>query len=183
MIETERLCLRTWRNEDLLPFAKMNADPRVRKFYPSLLNREESDAAVARYRRMHELDGFCFFVAELRETSSFVGFIGMQRMSFQLPAVSLPVVEIGWRLTPEVWGKGLATEGARAVLRFAFAQIQLTEIVAIAVPINLQSRRVMEKLGMTHDAQNDFDNPKVPDGHPFQRHVLYRIDRNAWLNQ
>lgn len=183
MIETERLRLRPWKSGDLQPFATMNADARVRRFFPCPLSPEESDASVATYRRMHELDGYGFFAAELRATSKFIGVLGMQRMSFELAHVSKPAIEIGWRLEPEVWGQGLATEGARGVLQFAFRQIQLAEVVAITVPVNLPSRRVMEKLGMTHDAQDDFDHPKIADAHPLQRHVLYRIRRQAWLDR
>ena len=182
-IETPKLCLRQWRDEDLPLFAKMNANPRVREFFPSLLNREESDASVARFRQSYEQDGFCFFAAELRKTSRFIGFIGMERMPFPLPRVSQDTVEIGWRLTPEVWGQGLATEGARAVLQFAFVQAQLAEVAAFTVPANLPSRRVMEKIGMSRDPEDDFDHPKLPDRHPLRRHVFYRIDRQAWLNQ
>lgn len=175
MIQTERLLLRPWREEDRTPFAAMNADANVRRFYPTLLTREESDASIERYKAMCKRDSFCFFAAELRETSAFIGCIGLQTMRFQLPRVSQPAVEIGWRLTPEVWGRSLAPEGARAVLRFAFEQRNLSEVVAITTPANLPSRRVMEKLGMTHDPQDAFDHPKIPAGHSLRRHVLYRI--------
>lgn len=147
MIQTERLLLRPWRQEDRAAFAAMNADARVRRFYPSLLSREESDASIERYQEMYLRDGCCFFAAELRETSAFIGCIGLQRMSFALPSITSPTFEIGWRLTPEVWGQGLATEGARAALQFAFERQNLSEVVAITVPMNLPSRRVMEKLG------------------------------------
>ncbi|MGO8719679.1 MAG: GNAT family N-acetyltransferase [Acidobacteriaceae bacterium] len=180
MIETERLRLRPWQNQDLPVFAEMNADPRVRRFFPSLLSREESDVSVAAFRKMCERDGFGFLAAELRETSAFIGLIGIQRMTFPLPTVPPPAVEIGWRLHPQSWGKGLATEGARAVLRFAFEELQLPEVVAFTIPANLPSRRVMEKLGMTRDPQDDFDHPRVSSGHPFRHHVLYRLQRSAW---
>ena len=183
MIETERLILRPWKDTDLPPFAAMNADPRVRRFFPSLLTREESDASVTRFLESHQHDDFGFLAAELRENSQFIGLIGMQAMKFALPRVAQPAAEIGWRLTPEVWGRGLATEGARTVLQFAFEQLRLTEVVAFTVPANLASRRVMEKLGMTHDPHDDFDHPLIEDGHPMQRHVLYRIEREAWLNR
>jgi RimJ/RimL family protein N-acetyltransferase len=183
MIETERLRLRPWQNQDLPVFAEMNADPGVRKFFPSLLSREESDASVAVFRKMCDQDGFGFLAAELRKTSAFIGLIGIQRMTFPLPTVAPPAVEIGWRLHPESWGKGLATEGARAVLRVAFEELQLLEVVAFTIPANLPSRRVMEKLGMTRDPQDDFDHPRVPSGHPFRRHVLYRIQKDTWATR
>lgn len=179
VIETERLRIRPWKDEDLPPFAKMNADPRVRKFFPSMLSREESDASVTRFQRQYETSGFGFLATELRETSEFIGFIGLQTMSFELPAISQPAVEIGWRLMPEVWNRGLATEGARAILRYAFTQLRLEEVVAITVPTNYPSRRVMEKLGMTYDPKDDFDNPRVADAHPFKRQILYRIARGT----
>ena len=179
MIETERLLLLPWRKEDRGPFAAINADPKVRRFFPSLLSREESDASVDAQESMYSRHGFCLFATELRETSSFIGCIGLQGMTFEIPGVAQPAFEIGWRLTPEMWGQGLATEGARAVLRFALERQRLSEVVAITVPANLPSRRVMEKLGMTHDPQDVFDHPKIPAGHPLQRHVLYRILRRA----
>jgi RimJ/RimL family protein N-acetyltransferase len=180
MIETERLLLRPWQASDLPAFATMNADPRVRRFFSSLLTREESDASVARFVRMHELDGFGFLATELRDTSEFIGLIGIQRMSFLLPGLSIPAVEIGWRLNAESWGKGLATEGARACLDLAFEKFQIPEIVAFTIPANLPSRRVMEKLGMTRNPDDDFDDPRIPAGNPCQRHVLYRIKKSTW---
>lgn len=175
MIETDRLILREWRKDDLAPFAAMNADPRVRRFFPTLLTRKESDASVKRFRKSYAQAGFCFFAAELRATEKFVGFIGIERLPFPLARVPHGAVEIGWRLTPEVWGRGLATEGSRATLDFAFQQIGLAEVIAITVPSNLPSRRVMEKLGMTYDSRDDFDHPHIADGHPLKRHVLYRL--------
>ena len=175
LLETERLCLRPWQDSDREPFAAMNADVRVRKFFPSLLSREESDASIQFFREMYTRDGFCFLAAEIRQTHAFVGLIGIQTMNFSVPTVSAPAVEIGWRLTPEVWNQGLATEGARAVLRFALEKLLLPEVVAFTVPANLPSRRIMEKLGMSHDPQDNFDHPNLPAGHPLRRHVLYRF--------
>lgn len=180
MIETERLRLRRWHDADLPPFATMNADPHVRQFFPSLMTREESDASVAGFLRMYALDGYAFLATELRETSEFIGLIGIQRMSFLLPGLAVPAVEIGWRLNEKSWGKGLATEGARACLKLAFEQFQLPEIVAFTIPANLPSRRVMEKLGMTRNPDDDFDDPRIPAGNPCQRHVLYRIQKYDW---
>ena len=180
MIETERLRLRPWQESDLPAFAKMNADPLVRRFFSALLTPGESDASVDFFRQMYQQDGFGFLAAELRETSAFIGMIGIQKMNFPLPTVAPPAVEIGWRLQAESWGKGLATEGARACLDLAFEQFQLPEVVAFTIPANIPSRRVMEKLGMTRDPGDDFDHPRIPSGHPFQRHVLYRLQRNQW---
>ena len=105
----------------------------------------------------------------------FAGFIGLSIPSFEAPFT--PCVEIGWRLDPEHWNRGYATEGARAALDFGFVSLQLAEIVSFTVPENVRSRRVMEKIGMTHSPSDDFDHPALPQGHPLRRHVLYRMAR------
>jgi RimJ/RimL family protein N-acetyltransferase len=179
LITTERLILRPWKEDDFLPYAEMNADPRVREFFPSILTREQSDAEVRHFQTTHEKDGFCFFAAELIATGEFAGFIGLQTMTFVVPRVAQPAVEIGWRLSPLHWGKGLATEGARGVIRYAFATLRLREVVAITVPANLRSRRVMEKIGMKHHPELDFDHPRLPKGHPMRAHVLYALKLEA----
>jgi RimJ/RimL family protein N-acetyltransferase len=179
LITTERLILRPWKNEDFLPFAEMNADPRVREFFPSVLTREESDAGVRHFQSTYDRDGFCMFAAELIATGDFIGFIGLQTMNFVVPSVEQPAVEIGWRLSHKHWGKGLATEGARGVIRYGFATLHLREVVAITVPTNLRSRRVMEKIGMQHLHELDFDHPNIPEGHPLRAHVLYALKNDA----
>jgi RimJ/RimL family protein N-acetyltransferase len=172
MIQTERLILRPWRDADREPFARITADPRVMEFFPAVLTREESDALVDRCDAHYRQYGFTYFAAELCATSELVGFIGIARTP--IPHL-VPLVEIGWRLAFENWNRGLATEGARAALRYGFEQLHLPEIVAFTATDNVRSRRVMEKLGMVHDPAGDFDHPKIPAGNPLQRHVLYRI--------
>lgn len=174
-IETARLLLRAWRDADREPFARMAADPRVMEFFPALLTRGESDALADRAQSCLARDGFTLFAAELRRSGEFIGFIGLSKPAFE--AHFTPCVEIGWRLAAEHWNHGLATEGARAVLRFGFEEVGLQEIVSFTVPANLRSRRVMEKLGMAHDLAGDFNHPRVPADHPLRRHVLYRIRR------
>jgi RimJ/RimL family protein N-acetyltransferase len=175
LIPTERLILRPWKDEDLLPYAEMNADPRVREFFPSVLTREKSDAEIRYLQGAYDRDRFTLFAAEIISTGEFVGFIGMGTMTFAVPAVAQPAVEIGWRLAHKHWGRGLATEGARGVIRYAFETVKLKEIVAITVPANLRSRHVMEKIGMKHFPELDFDHPRIPEGHALRRHVLYAV--------
>lgn len=177
MIETPRLILRRWKPEDAAPFAAMNADPEVMRHFPSVLTREESDAGITRNNARFDRDGFGFWAAELRATSEFIGFIGLAVPSFE--ARFTPCVEVGWRLTARFWNQGLATEGARASLRYGFDALRLDEIVAFTTPGNAASRRVMEKCGMTHDPRDDFDHPRLAEGHPLCRHVLYRCPRNS----
>jgi RimJ/RimL family protein N-acetyltransferase len=177
--QTERLILRRWLPSDREPFARMNADPRVMEFFPDVLSREESDGAVADRIEPHfERHGFGWCATELRETGAFIGFVGLAVPSFE--AHFTPCVEIGWRLAAAYWGRGLATEGAREMVRYAFDELALEAIVSMTVPANLRSRRVMEKLGMTHDPSDDFDHPNLPEGHPLRRHVLYRLRRRDW---
>jgi RimJ/RimL family protein N-acetyltransferase len=178
MITTERLLLRPWKDEDFQPYAELNADPRVREFFPTVLTREQSDAEIRHIQSAHDRDGFTMFAAELISTGEFVGFIGMVTMTFAIPGLPQPAVEIGWRLAHKFWGKGYATEGARGVVRYAFETVKLKEIVAITVPTNIRSRRVMEKLGMKHFQELDFDHPRIPEGHALRRHVLYAINPN-----
>ena len=175
MITTEHLILRPWRDEDRLPYAEMNADPRVREFFSSVLTRQQSDAEIRHFQMTYERDEFCMFAAELLATGEFVGFVGMQTMNFAIPSVAQPAVEIGWRLVPNYWGRGIATEGASSVVQYAFATLGLRELVAITVPANLRSRRVMEKIGMKHRPELDFDHPRLPEGHPLRRHMLYSL--------
>jgi RimJ/RimL family protein N-acetyltransferase len=173
VIETARLRLRDWTEHDREPFHRITSDPRVMEFFPAPLSREESDGLIARIQAHQAKHGFTFFAAELRATGELIGFIGMVYTPFE--AHFTPCVEIGWRLGAEFWGQGLATEGAQAVLRLGFDDLKLLEIVALTVPANRRSRRVMEKLGMTYDPADDFDHPRLPQGHPLRPHVLYRL--------
>jgi RimJ/RimL family protein N-acetyltransferase len=178
ILTTHRLTLRPWRESDRKPFARMNADPRVMEFFAARLSREESDTMVDRIETHFREHGFGLWAAELRRDGAFVGFVGLNIPSYQAPFT--PCVEVGWRLAAEHWGQGLATEGAQAVVGYGFQTFGFREIVATTVPPNTRSRRVMEKLGMTHDSADDFDHPWLPEGHPLRRNVLYRLRRLDW---
>jgi RimJ/RimL family protein N-acetyltransferase len=173
-ILTERCRLRRWLPEDRELFAALNADPRVMEYFPALLNRDESDRLVQRIEQHFEQHGFGLWALEESNSSAFTGFVGLMIPSFEAPF--MPCVEIGWRLAAEYWGKGYAPEAARAVLTFAFEQLGLTEVLSFTATLNARSRRVMEKIGMLHDAASDFDHPKLPRGHALEQHVLYRIN-------
>lgn len=177
-VTTERLLLRQWREEDLAHFAKLNADPRVMEYFPKLQTREESDASVKVFSEHIRRHGWGFYAASLLETDEFIGFIGLQPVSFQ--ADFTPAVEIGWRLAFEHWGKGYATEGAKAALRYGFERLRLQEIVSFTATKNMRSRAVMERIGMHHEPKHDFDHPKLAAGHPLRRHVFYRIAVDVW---
>lgn len=172
IIKTERLILRPWKEEDLEPFAQLNADPRVREFFPGLLNRQESDQSVALWSEHITKYGWGLLAVALVQTEEFIGFIGMQVVDFE--AHFTPAVEIGWRLAFNYWGKGYATEGASAMLQYGFKTLLLQEIVAVTAIHNQRSRHVMKKLGMHCDSTDDFDHPKYSEGHLHKRHALYR---------
>jgi RimJ/RimL family protein N-acetyltransferase len=173
VIRTERLILRPWRETDLVPFAALNADPRVMEFMPKVLDRDESDAMAERIGQHFARYGFGQWVVEIPGVAECAGYIGLSHPRFE--ASFTPCVEIGWRLAYDCWGHGYATEGAKATLAFGFERLQLAEILSFTVPANRRSWSVMERIGMTRDPEDDFDHPVLPEGHPLRRHVLYRI--------
>jgi ribosomal-protein-alanine N-acetyltransferase len=174
MIETRRLILRSWCENDLAPFAAINSSERVCEFLPSTLTRGQSDAFAQRIVDHFANHGFGFYAVELRQTGEFIGFTGLSIPRFDAPF--MPAVEIGWRLGEEHWGKGYGSEAARAALDHALGRLQLGPVVSFTVPQNLRSRRVMENIGLTHDPSGDFDHPNLPEGHRLRRHVLYRCE-------
>jgi ribosomal-protein-alanine N-acetyltransferase len=151
----------------------MNRDPAVMEFFPNPLTAEESSRMIDRAEAHLGQHGFGPWAVELKDSGAFIGYIGLVIPGFE--AAFTPCVEIGWRLASAHWGRGLATEGARAAVDHAFHALHLPAIVSFTVPADLRSRRVMEKLGMTRDPAEDFDHPNLPGGHPLRRHVLYRL--------
>ena len=174
-LRTERLVLREWRDEDLEPFAALNADSEVMRFMPKLLSRDECATRIQNIRDHFRDHGFGLWAVEVRDVTPFVGFVGLSIPRFEMPFT--PCVEIGWRLAREAWGQGFAIEAARAAVAFGFHELGLQEIVSFTVPENVRSRRVMERLGMTHDPAGDFEHPLLAEGHPLRKHVLYRLPR------
>jgi ribosomal-protein-alanine N-acetyltransferase len=179
-IETERLLLRPWRNADLDAFAEMNADLRVMEHFRSTSSREQSEAAMSHIRGHFDRHGYGFWAVEVKGGDPFIGFVGLGAVSFD--AHFTPAVEIGWRLAHASWGKGYASEAARASLRFAFVEAGLDEVVSFTVPANHRSISVMERIGMHRAGADDFDHPCIPAGHPLRRHLLYRLRRSEWAS-
>ena len=174
VLETERLRLRPWRSGDPDAFAALNADLRVMRYFPGPLTRTDSDALVASLQDRFRAWGFGFWAVET-EDLPFAGFIGLSRPAYEAPF--LPAVEVGWRLDPKCWGRGLATEGARAAMAFGFERFGLDQVISVAPRANLPSIRVMERLGMTADPAEDFDHPALTDHPAIRRCALHRIDR------
>jgi RimJ/RimL family protein N-acetyltransferase len=175
ILTTERLRLRPWRPEDLPRFAALNADPRVMEHFPKLLTSEESNRQAAGIAQHFHKHGFGFWAVEVIGVADFVGFVGLSIPTFE--AHFTPCVEIGWRLACDHWRHGYATEAARAAIDCGFRRLGLAEIVAFTVPANRRSMAVMQRLGMTRSAAEDFDHPRLPPGHLLRRHVLYRLKR------
>ena len=180
-VRTKRLILRPWQESDLEPFSQLNADPRVREYFPGLLSCEESNASVKLMSNHIEKCGWGFWAASLIKTGEFIGMIGLEDVYFT--AHFTPAVEIGWRLAFDYWGKGYATEGAQAALEYGFNHLKLDEIVSFTTLKNMRSRHVMEKIGMNHNPKDDFDHPKLPENHRLRRHVLYRLKAEQWQKQ
>jgi ribosomal-protein-alanine N-acetyltransferase len=174
-LQTQRLVLRPFQEADLDPFARLNADAETMRFFPAPRTREQSDAEARRIMERFVTAGWGLWAAELPGRDPFIGFIGLSEPRFQ--AHFTPCVEIGWRLAREHWGQGLAPEGARAALDFAFDVLGLHEVVSFTSRINLPSLRVMEKVGMVRDVHGDFEHPGIEVGHPLRPHVLYRTQR------
>lgn len=175
-LETERLLLRQWKEDDFRPFAEMGSDEQVMEFFPSLLDGKESEALGRAIQGLIHAQGWGFWAVESKETGAFMGFIGLHIPSAALPFS--PCVEVGWRLARPFWGKGYATEGADASLRFGFSTLGLTEIVAFTSILNAKSMNVMRKLGM--ERAETFNHPDIPPDHRLYPHILYRIGRDAW---
>jgi RimJ/RimL family protein N-acetyltransferase len=175
-LPTERLLLRQWHDDDLHAWARMNADPEVREFFPDVLEQHEAAGSLASFRADLEERGWGWWAVEERATGTLIGMAGLDPIEQGMPVSG---VEAGWRLARGSWGKGYATEAARAVFGYGFGQISLPEILAMAAAGNVRSQAVMRRLGMTHDPADDFDDPTVAPG-PLRRTVLYRL-RNPHL--
>jgi RimJ/RimL family protein N-acetyltransferase len=172
-LRTQRTVLRRWLPTDAEPFARLNADARVAAHLPSPLTPAESLALMASIEARLNQQGFGLWALELPGVTPFAGFVGLNVPRFSTPFT--PCVELAWRLAPEVWGFGYASEAARRAVAYAFENLRLPELVAFTVPANVRSVKVMDRLGMTRDVADDFDHPGLLDNPRLRRHVLYRL--------
>ena len=152
----------------------MNADPAVMEHLSGLMTREQSDAFIESSEAFWDEHGYGRWAVEVPGEAQCIGFVGIQTLSY------MPKDEIGWRIAQRYWGRGYATEAARAALGDGFERIGLEEIVSVTVPANARSRHVMERIGMKHDPSRDFEHPRFPPGHRLSRHVLYAMTRAEW---
>lgn len=177
-LETDRLILRIWREEDRPLFARMNADPVIMEYMPRVLPPKDSDKLVNRFERHFKKYEFGMYAVESKKTGAFMGTVGLNTVEFEAPFT--PAVEIAWRLDYEYWGKGYATEAARRVLDHGFMDINLEEIVSFTVHDNTRAIHIMEKLGLKRDKNGDFHYPTLPKGHPLSSFILYRLTRKSY---
>ncbi|MEM6316537.1 MAG: GNAT family N-acetyltransferase [Bacteroidota bacterium] len=175
-IKTERLGLRNWSTADLQSFTVMNQNPDVMRYFPSTYGRERTATLIERMQRQYEKTKYCYFAADDLWTGEFIGFIGLMFQDY--PAPFTPCIDIGWRLTPSVWGRGLATEGATACLNYAFGALNLKEVYSVASVANVPSIKVMQKIGMRF--QYEFKHPALVHSPDLEVCVLYKIEKSWW---
>jgi RimJ/RimL family protein N-acetyltransferase len=164
------ILLRQWKDEDLQPYAAMNADAEVMQFFPKRFTAQESKESFLRLRATIEERGWGHWAVEL--AGVFAGFTGLGEPKFT--SHFTPCVEIGWRFRREFWGRSLAYSAALAAEAFAFGSLKLPELVSFTAASNMRSRRLMERLGFTRNESEDFLHPLIPENSPVRLHVLYR---------
>ena len=177
-LQTARLRLRRWRDDDLDAFTALNADPQVMAQFPAALSPAESAYVLEQIESGFERNGFGIWAIETLADDTFIGLAGISVVPFEAPFT--PAVEVGWRLLPAAWGHGYATEAANAALGYGFGPGKLPEIVAFASATNGRSIAVMRRLGMRHDEHGDFKHPLMDAEHPLAPHVLYRLTHEDW---
>ena len=183
ILSTERLILRTWKPGDTPLMTAISSDPMVMEHFPALQDNVATQALIDHINQHYETFGYAAYAVEIKDTHEFIGFVGLNHLPFEVPNFhpkSLAIVEIAWRLSSKHWGQGYATEAAKAVLHYAFTELNLQEIISFTVPANTKSRHVMEKIGLNHSEADDFDHPKLEENSPLKRHVLYRLTRDNY---
>jgi len=171
VIETERLLLRQYKEEDVIPFIRLNQEEEVMRYFLQKKTAQESEEMLHKLQGDIAANGFGVFAVEEKETHQFIGFIGLNRFDFETDFA--PGVEIAWRLLPEFWNKGYATEGAKACIAYAKSNLELDKLYAFTVVQNKASEQVMLKIGMKY--QKNFNHPLVPKDHELVEHKLYCI--------
>ncbi len=177
MITTQRLTLREWIDSDIETFVLINQDPHVIEFLPGALTRTQTLAFVDRIKLHFKQNGYGLWAVSLNETGEFIGFVGLSIPSFS--SHFTPCVEVGWRLSSQYWGNGYATEAAQKAIETGFSQFNLKEIVSFTTEKNIRSIRVMEKIAMKRNSDDDFLHPNLATNHPLSKHVLYRIQLSS----
>lgn len=178
IFSSQRIGFRNWLSSDIEPMAAINADPEVMEFFPSTQTLEKTEKFVTRMQNEFEESGYCYFAVDLLSTNEFIGFIGISYQTFK--SIFTPCIDIGWRLSQGHWGKGLATEGAKRCLEFAFVDLELDSIKSIAPVINVKSEQVMKKIGM--EKIQSFKHPLLEENTRLEDCNLYEIKASSFLD-
>lgn len=178
-LRTERLLLRRWKDSDHEPFARLNGDAEVMEHFPSTLDANQSGVMAELLDVGLAERDYGLWAVEVVDEEPFIGFVGLAAPTFE--AEFTPCVEIGWRLDRPHWGNGYATEAATEVLRYAFEELELHEVVSFTSLTNEPSFAVMQRIGLHRDPADDFDHPNIDAGHRLARHLLARLRCDEWL--
>ena len=173
LFKSARLGFRNWKAEDLVEFAKLNADEAVMEHFPKTLSNNEVIEFIGRLKRHFEENGFTYFATEILETKEFIGMIGLARQKYKTEFT--PAIDIGWRLKRTAWGKGYATEGAKRCIEYAFNDLAINKIIAVCTVKNGKSENVMKKIGMTK--KGAFNHPELRNHPEYEKHFCYEIIR------
>lgn len=166
MIETARLILRNWTEDDIAPFLRHTNTPAVMRWLGGVRTRDDQlDVIRNRIMRWQEELGFTFWVVERKADGELLGFCGLKIADGRGSPIE-GMIEIGWRLRQDVWGQGYAKEGAIASLDFAFDRLGADRVVAITFPGNEASWGLMERIGMTRRPEFDYDDERFPELNP-----------------
>lgn len=176
-LETSRLRLRNWHDEDLEPLARMCADPEVMRYCSALMSRDDCAALMVRSRLHFVRHRFGLWALERKDSKAFIGYCGLASCSLPSPT---PALELLWAVACDQWGQGLVHEAAQAVLDCAFGELGLPEVVACAAQINEPARQLLEGLGMRAEHASSFGHPDLAPEHPLHLQVLYRLQRDDW---
>ena len=174
-IETDRLRMRRWRPADRAPFAALNADPEVMRYFPQVRDRAASDASVELFESRFEEQGYGLWALERLADAAFLGFAGLNPMPPGTPGAG--ELEVGWRLARSAWGFGYATEAGAAALRIGFVEVGLPRIWSITAVGNVRSQAVMRRLGLREHSR--YPHPTLPAEHELAEQVAYLQTREA----
>lgn len=172
ILATPRLILRQWRDSDLQIMAEINQDPQVMEHFPAPKTLEETQNFIVGNRALYDQVGYFLYAVELKDTHGLIGWVGLQPVGDEMPCA--PAIEIGWRIGTKYWGKGYASEAAQAVVDHAFNTLGLNELVSFTTTTNKRSEKLMQRLGFMRSEKDDFDHPKIAEGHVLRRHIFYR---------
>lgn len=176
VLKTKRLGLRHWSPHDVEPFARMNQDPQVMRYFPSLLTRTQTEELIEAIERHFTEHEYGLYAVDQMSSSAFIGFVGLYTATFEEEFTPCP--EIGWRLDSRYWGQGYATEAACACLQQGFGEFGIEEVFSFTSAINRRSIAVMERIGLHY--RKRFLHPRIDQDSELCQHVLYALTRSEY---